>query len=172
MEEKINAVVFKLIPCCLTLKPLVTSRLPTELMLSRTCSCCARDESTVSASVRDHTRERDLRQQHRPRSPSSSRDAGQGREAAGGMGSGWPGSGCSSAGHSLCRRPFPSTRERQHLPQLMFDCHSSQARLGTNRPGPGGAAVSSPHPPIPTHLSLPAPVTARAVPAMSLKAHG
>lgn len=98
MEEKINAVVFKLIPCCLTLKPLVTSRLPTELMLSRTCSCCARDESTVSASVRDHTRERDLPQQHRPRSPSSSWDAGKGRDAAGGVGSGWQGSGCSSAG--------------------------------------------------------------------------
>jgi len=89
-------------------------------------------------------------QQHRP----LSLNTGKGRDAAGGMGSGWPGGGCTPAQHSLCWGPFPSTKDCQYLPELLFDRDSSQARLGTDRPAAGGAAVSSPHLPIPAHLAL------------------
>lgn len=96
---------------------------------------------------------------------------GKVRDATGSVGSGCLGGGCTSAGHSLCWGPFPSTKECQRLLELLFDSDSSQARLGTNHPAPGGRiAASSPHPPMPTHLSLPDPATAQAVPATHRKA--
>lgn len=142
MEEKIKAVVLKLIPCCLTLKPLVTSRLLTNLMLSKTCSYWAQDECTVSASVGDHTRE--LLWQYGPVPPRRTLNIGQSRDATESMGSGWPGGGCTSARHNLCWGPFPSNKERQYLLELLFDCESSQAGLSTSHPAPRDTAVSSP----------------------------
>lgn len=113
-------------------------------MLSRTCGCCAQDESTVSASLGGHSRERDLPQQHQLLSPSGSSDTGKGRDAAAGVGPGWPGGGCSPAGHSLCHDPFPSTKYGQYLLEPLFGSDTSRGRLGT----------TALRPPMPTHLAL------------------
>lgn len=155
--------VFKLIPCCLTLKPLVTSRLPTNLMLSRICSCCAQDESTVSASLGDHTRERDLPQQYPQLSPSSSLDTGKGRDATGGVGSG-------KSDAASARVPSPQPKSINIYWSCWWTVTHPKPGVAPTALHPAGAAVSSPHPPVPTHLALPTLVTAQAVPAMHLKA--
>lgn len=136
--------VFKLIPCCLTLKPLVTSRLPTKLMLSRICSCCARDESTVSASVGDHTRETCY----------SSTDhsllaAHEIWEKAEMLLAAWGQAGQEVAAPlpdtASARVPSPQPKSINiYLLELLFDCDSSQARLGTNRPTPQGGCSEQP----------------------------
>lgn len=133
MEEKIKAVVFKLIPCCLTLKPLVTSRFLTNLVLSKACSCCAQDECTVSASVGDHTRE--LLRQYGPVPPRRSLDTGQSRDATGSLGSGWPGA-----------APLPDTTSAE-VPSLQTKSVNIYLSccLTVSLPKPG-LAPATPHP--------------------------
>lgn len=152
MEKKIKAVVFKLIPCCLTLQLLVISRLPTKFMLSRGCFCFAWEED---ASVSDHMREG--RTCHNcPLSPRNSWDKGKVRVATDDTG----------GRSNFSGVPLPDQRSTLHIwvaVELRLTCSQEPSA-----PHLGSVAVSIPSPP--TSAALPILATALKVPAVPLKA--